>query len=159
MRFTNFAIIDPILSIAISIYLLIHVVKNLREIVLIFAEANDTNISELFMWLSHVGGVKNIHHLHIWKINEATTCATLHVVTNSPTVSIKKQIKSIFNKYGISHVTVEFESEDEDCQEKECNLHLNKHTHNNCCHHHHSKQITENKIKQPVKLPKWEMEI
>jgi hypothetical protein len=58
----------------------------------------------------------------------------MHIVTNSVTKELKNEIRNKLNEQGISHTTLEFESEFEKCGCKTCRTEVAKvHRH----HHHH----------------------
>lgn len=133
MRFTDFKLIDPILSIAVSIYIFIHAFSHLKEALDLFLEKIPENISvdEIKAHLTEIDGVLDVHHIHIWSIDGNQNYATMHVVTNGEHTAIKKAVKEELKEHGIVHATLELESENERCEDEDC------HTHNHCDHHHH----------------------
>lgn len=133
MRFTDFKLIDPILSIAVAIYIFIHAFSHLKEALDLFLEKIPENISvdEIKAHLTEIDGVLDVHHIHIWSIDGNQNYATMHVVTNSEHTAIKKAVKEELREHGIVHATLELESENERCEDEDC------HTHNHCGHHHH----------------------
>lgn len=141
MKFTNISIIDPIMSICVAGYICFNAIHNILEVLSIFLEKAPNNISidELKKHLFHIKGVIDIHHLHIWKLNETTSCATLHVVVKKQNKEIKDKIREEFKEHNIAHVTIELELENEECENKDCCIdkEINNHTHSHCHHHHH----------------------
>ena len=137
MQFTDFYLLDPILSIVVAIFILINVIKNLKEIldILLIKTPKNIDISEIKEHVLNIEGVKEIHHLHFWSTDGENNYATLHVVANEYSDKIKNAVKKELNEHGIFHVTIEMETSSENCLEKECviNSHHNKH----CVHHHH----------------------
>ena len=136
MRFTDISIIDPILSIGVATFILIHALKNFKEIIDLFLEKtpSNVNITELKEHLLKKENVKNVHHVHIWSIDGYNNYATMHVVTNGDSQKVKQAVKEELKEHGISHTTVEIEGIDEVCKDDECkvnNNHLGGH------HHHH----------------------
>ena len=133
MRFTDFKLIDPILSIAVAIYIFIHAFSHLKEALDLFLEKIPENISvdEIKAHLTEIDGVLDVHHIHIWSIDGNQNYATMHVVTNSEHTAIKKAVKEELKEHGIVHATLELEGENEHCEDEDC------HTHNHCGHHHH----------------------
>lgn len=58
--------------------------------------------------------VKNIHHIHLWKMNDNDTHFEAHIEVDDMLVSktdkIQKQIEQKLNdKYEINHITFQFE--------------------------------------------------
>lgn len=123
IKIYNLTIIDPILSILITIYILFHVYKYIKEVFDIFMEKvpdniniNDIkkNIEEKFEM------IKNIHHIHVWSLDGVNNYMTLHVELNEDInkddlIKLKQDIKKELNKTGINHVTLEFDYFGEKC--------------------------------------------
>ena len=135
MKFTDISILDPILSIGVSIFIFIHALKNMQEIINIFLGKTPKNISiqEIKEHLSSIKGVKDIHHIHVWSIDGYSNYATMHVVYDENEKNIKSSIKEELKEHGINHVTVELETEEEHCEEENCNVEINdkkNHKHN-----------------------------
>lgn len=137
MRFTDFKILDPLMSIGVAIFILINALKTLKEVIDLFCEKlpNGIQIDEIKEHLVHIDGVIDVHHIHIWSLDGNTNYATMHIVTNENTKEIKNKIKEELEEHGISHSTLEFETEDEICQDTECKIIHHHHSHSH--HHHH----------------------
>ena len=136
MKFTDFALIDPIMSVCVAVFILLNAIKNMSEIIDIFLERTPRNINmeEIKKHIGEIENVIDIHHIHIWSIDGQNNCATLHVVTNTDSCEIKEKIREELSEHGICHVTIETEKENENCHEKNCNSVFKKlHEH----HHNH----------------------
>lgn len=137
MKFTNWYIIDPILSIGVSIFILTNCVKNLRQIGELFLMKTPKNISisKLTEHIEKIDGVMGVHHIHIWSIDGEIHCASLHLVLQDFDEKIKGKVKEELKEHGISHIVIEMESPMQVCDEMICDI--NRHTHVcNHCHHH-----------------------
>ena len=134
MRFTDISIIDPVLSIAVALFIFVSAIKNLKETIDIFLEKSPCDVEEIKEHLMEIDGVKDIHHIHIRTIDGVTNFATLHAVTDRDAKTIKDLIKSEMAEHGISHTTVEIEGVDEVCEETLCKTESHHHHHH---HHHH----------------------
>ena len=136
MRFTDFKILDPIMSIGVAIFILINAIKTLKEVIDLFCEKIPNGIStdEIKHHLLEIDGVIDVHHIHIWSIDGHSNYATMHIVTNSETTEIKHKVKEELEEHGISHSTLELETENENCSDKECKV---EHHHSHSHHHHH----------------------
>lgn len=134
IKFTDFYIIDPILSILVSIFIIINVVKNLKEITDIFLikTPKSIDIDEIIEHVKKIEGVKGVHHVHFWTIDGQMNCATMHVVVKEINSSIKTKVKEELKEHGISHVTIDMEKKDEICTELTCEMKRQE-----CCHHQH----------------------
>ena len=62
--------------------------------------------------------------------------ATLHIVTSSDPVAIKKAVKEELLEHGISHTTVEIETPEEECEDLTCHPNHTEHSHHHGHHHH-----------------------
>ena len=136
MRFTDFALIDPIMSIGVAVFILVHAIKNLKEAIDLFLEKtpHGITIQEMREHIAQLEGVLDVHHIHIWSMDGQAHYATMHIVTNADAHQIKEKIRAEAWEHGISHVTLELESEGEPCHEKNCSVTF---TANALCHHHH----------------------
>ena len=136
MRFTDIKIIDPILSIAVAIFILINALKTLKNIVDVFLEKTPDNIDieEIKEHLLEIKGVKDVHHIHVRSIDGYTNYATMHIVAGDDFKEIKHNVKEELEKHGIEHTTIELEEESEKCESERCEVKKSNHSHN---HHHH----------------------
>lgn len=136
MNFTDIKIIDPIMSIGVALFILINTLKNLKQILDLFLEKTpqNINIEKLKEHLQEIDGVNDIHHIHVWSMDGYNNYATMHIVTKSNNIKkIKEEIREELAEHGICHAILE--TEDEACEDVECNpnLHIEEGHH----HHHH----------------------
>ena len=138
MKFTDFKIIDPVMSIAVAIFILINALSNMKEILSLFFEKvpENINVEELEEHILGIEGVLGLHHIHIWSIDGQRIFATMHIVTNQNSQEIKKKVRSELSEHGISHATLELEKENENCGEEHCHQETH-HSHHHHHHHHH----------------------
>ena len=136
MRFTDFALIDPIMSIGVAVFILINAIKNLKEAVELFLEKtpHGVDVKEIKEHITEIDGVLDVHHIHIWSMDGQANYATMHIVTDSDAHKMKDQIRAELREHGINHVTLELETSGEHCHEKYCHVENSK---TSCCHHHH----------------------
>ena len=137
MRFTDWAFIDPALSLALSVFIGINALKNLKRVLDIFLEKTPKEIDpeEITHHLVQIPGVESIHHLHIWSMDGYRHSATLHAVVTGEYGPVKQAIKEELAEHGIAHATVELERPGEHCEAPCC--HPAAHTHHHHHHHHH----------------------
>jgi cation diffusion facilitator family transporter len=85
MMFIDQPVLDPILSIAISIWVLYNVYSNLKSTFKIFLQAipDGVDIDELTQLIESLDEVESIHDLHVWTMDGNYHVMTLHVVTSS----------------------------------------------------------------------------
>jgi len=139
MYFTDFALIDPIMSIGIAIFILFNASKNLLEIVSLFLEKTPKGISvsEITKHIYDIDGILNVHHIHIWSLDGEINYATMHIVTNDDFHEVKQKVRETLKEHNIFYVTLELETEGEECEEHECRPHVKSHSHGHGHHHHH----------------------
>ena len=125
--FFNWLILDPILSLAIALYISINAFKNLKSVSGIFLQGipENINLKHIEQEILSLEEVTEVHDFHLWSMDGEYNILTLHaVVDESKTVeelkSIKQMIKEIATKNHIQHVTLEFESSAEDCALEDC---------------------------------------
>lgn len=113
--FTGLYIIDPIISIGLSLFILPRAWSLMKRVVNILMEGVPPNISyeEVKKSILEVKGVIGIFDLHLWTITSGFDAMTAHVVISdiSKSQSILKEITSILeNKYKITHNTIQLET-------------------------------------------------
>ncbi len=114
--FANIYWVDPALTILISVYILkesFEILKQALKIVLM-ASPPDISLSNIKKSLESINGVENIHHVHIWQLDENDVHFEAHAETPdlkiSQTDKILTEIKSVLKEeYGVNHVTIQFE--------------------------------------------------
>ena len=134
MNFTDIKIIDPIMSIAVSLFIFINSFKNLKKVLDLFLEKTPDNIDidELREHLLKIKDVDDIHHIHVWSIDGFNNYATMHIVSKSKDIEkTKKEIRKELKEHNICHAILE--TEDEMCDDLDCHVELNGID----CHHHH----------------------
>lgn len=136
MRFTDISLIDPLMSVGVAIFILVHAVENMREVLWVLLERapRGIDVETVRSHLMKLDGVKDVHHIHIWTIDGEYHAATVHVVADGDFHGIKEKIKAELAEHGIAHTTVETESPDEDCHGMVCTPQPAAALHH---HHHH----------------------
>jgi cobalt-zinc-cadmium efflux system protein len=126
--FTNWVLIDPILSIFVCVLILFSTIRLLRESFLVLMEGAPTHIntSEVEQAIKHTAGVCAVHDLHIWALTSGTILLTAHVIVADPKYwpdiidTLRDTIQKTFN---ITHVTLQIEDSNQinsciDCNNK-----------------------------------------
>jgi len=128
MLFVDLPILDPILSIAITIWVFTNIYRNLRDTfkVLMQEVPQNIDVDNLLLKITQMPSVVNVHDFHLWSLDGERNIMTLHVVTANSTTSahilkIKQEIKELAHSFNVDHVTLEFEDENEsgDCEFKD----------------------------------------
>ena len=139
IKFTDIAILDPLLSIGVATFILVTAVKNLRQPLSLFLEKTpqSVNIHEVKNRLRQIDGVLDVHHVHVWSMDGYRNYATMHIVTNDATHDIKEKVREELRKHGVTHATLELEEPGEPCHEKYCHVECNDLSGHHHHHHHH----------------------
>jgi cobalt-zinc-cadmium efflux system protein len=117
IHFFNLFWIDPLVTFLLGIYLL-------RETFLILKEAIDIlmqstpyglDLNEVKSALEAIPDIDNIHHVHVWNLNDQDIQFECHIDLKSDIrISETEEIQDIvhdvlLNKFNINHVTVQYE--------------------------------------------------
>jgi len=125
LYFKDIQILDPILAILITFYIMIHIIRNIKETLPIFLQAAPNNvdiniIEEKILEIEHIGSA---HHIHVWSLDGENTIFSAHLVadknlTPGQYAELKQNVKDLIQHYGIYHSTVEIELPEEACRMK-----------------------------------------
>ncbi len=105
---------DTLLTLLIAGYVLYQAATLLPKVIHVLMEGSpgDIDIDAVIEVMTQVEGVSNIHHLHLWQLDEHKNALEAHVVIDdfSKIESIKAALKKgLAEKYAITHSTLEFE--------------------------------------------------
>ncbi|MBE6956862.1 MAG: cation transporter [Ruminococcaceae bacterium] len=139
MHFTDLAIIDPVMSMGVAVFILVHAVKNLTVSFtpLLERTPGGVDIAQLKARLEQLDGVLDVHHVHLWTLDGQTNCATLHLVTDADPHPIKLAARQVLAEFHIGHATLELEVPGEDCPAVQCPTVSAQGHHHHHHHHHH----------------------
>ncbi len=139
MRFTDFWLLDPVLSIALAVFIGINAARALIEVINIFLLKMPNGIcpEEIKEHLMEIEGVKDIHHLHINSLDGSRHAATLHVIIEGDASKIKAEIREELAEHSVIHAVIETEGPDESCESLECTAYSELESEHSHHHHHH----------------------
>jgi len=116
-------VLDPLLSILITAYILFNVLRNLRQTFMLFLQAvpEDIDLGELQRRLGALPHVRSTHHTHVWSMDGAHHVLTTHIVVDSATTKtqvslLREDVAKLCAEYEFAHTTVEIEWDDEECR-------------------------------------------
>jgi cobalt-zinc-cadmium efflux system protein len=115
--------VDPLVTMLVSIYLIRETWLIVREAVDILMQSSaDIDYAQLKRDIESIPGVVNIHHVHTWRSDERTVYLEGHVDLCDMMLSETSEIygaivRLLEDKYGISHATIQFETDR--CADKE----------------------------------------
>lgn len=139
MRFTDLAVIDPIMSIGVAVFIFINAIGNLKEAVDLFLEKapRDIDVEEIREHVAQIDGVLGVHHIHVWSMDGQHNYATMHLVVNGDWKQIKERVREELREHGIGHATLEPEAEGEHCDREQCHVEFDIASGHHHHHHHH----------------------
>ena len=116
IKFTGWALIDPILSVVIGLVILKGAYDLVRESADVLLEATPDGIEgrRVEQALRQVPGVREVHHVHIWSLSSGIHALSAHVVIDDQMTSdsdgLLAEIHRLLQRdFGIVHSTVQFE--------------------------------------------------
>jgi len=120
----DWPILDPLLSLAFTAFILVNVVRNLDRTARLFFQGSpdpalERTIAAQLRALDHVVG---IHHLHLWSLDGERHVLTAHLDVDEPISNaiqhrIKAQVAEILAPYRLAHSTIEIEQAEEPCRD------------------------------------------
>lgn len=125
MMFFDVPLLDPILSLAITSFILFNVYKNLKSAFIIILQGvpENINLHEIRKKLLALNGVKDVHDLRVWTMDGLYNVLTLHVVTNEQSLQqsdlLKKEVRHELQHLNVAHTTIEMETSDHHCEMKD----------------------------------------
>ncbi|MFQ6613530.1 MAG: cation diffusion facilitator family transporter [Fidelibacterota bacterium] len=122
--FWNITWVDPLLTVLISAYIIREsylILKAALDIVLM-ASPSHVSIKDINRALLGVEGINNVHHVHLWQLDEQDIHFEAHLdITDrlvSETEPLSKTIATLLHdRFEITHVTIQFECDS--CNPKE----------------------------------------
>ncbi len=124
MCLTGWTLLDPLLSVGVSLFVIIKAIGSLRDTLSVLAEGTPAAIvcETLAADLTAVDGVRNVHHLHVWSLDGIHHAATLHAVIDGDASNAKARMRAVLKAHDITHVTLETESPEECCEQPFCRV-------------------------------------
>ena len=124
LLFVDWPILDPLLSIGFTLFILVNVLRNLWATLKLFIQATPDKetyrqVADTLLELPHVA---DLHHLHFWSLDGEEHVLTVHLVLTKnldieARSDLKQRIDNVLAPYALSHTTVELEDPDEACRD------------------------------------------
>jgi len=115
-------IIDPLLSIGISLFVLWNVGRNLSRVAKVFLQAVPASfdLAQFEEEIKQLPKVGDTHHTHVWSLDGESHVLSAHVVmtanaSRKEIVELKKRVRERLNPTDFVHVTIDVELEGEEC--------------------------------------------
>lgn len=124
LQFVEWPLLDPLLSVVFTLFILFNVVKHVIHTVKLFLQANPDSdkqvaIRTALLDLEHV---KALHHVHFWSLDGASHVLTAHLVLDQRIEAngiqqLKEQVARALTPFNLDHTTIEFEFPGETCRD------------------------------------------
>lgn len=124
LMFFNWPILDPLLSILFTLFILFNVIKNTSVTIKIFLQSSPDGeilqtIQDKLTALKHV---KAIHYLHLWSLDGERHVLSAHLeladmISADEQLELKKKIQSELIEFSLVNTTIEFEMPNEVCRD------------------------------------------
>ncbi len=116
----DWRLVDPLITLLISGYILWHAGREVGPVVrvLMLGAPQDTDLNDVVAGLRAIKGVEDLHHLHLWRMQEHETALEAHVVLSqgAQAQEVKARIKAhLADCFAIRHCTLELEALDAAC--------------------------------------------
>ena len=115
MKFYEIYWIDSVLTLVIALYLVwvgFDLLKDSFHVLMLFAPEN-IPIQDIVKEVQKLEQIKNVHHVHVWQLNEDETHFEAHVdfnenITLSQFDEVLNEIEELlFHKFNINHVNIQ----------------------------------------------------
>jgi len=115
MKYYQMYWVDPALTMAIALYLIYMGYDLLKEStrVLMLFTPNTIHVQKIVETIGKIEPIKNVHHVHIWQLNEDEVHLEAHVDFSKDIrisefdVILDKIEEEMYHKYGINHVNIQ----------------------------------------------------
>ena len=113
MLFADVSILDPLLSVLITVWVGINAARNLKRTMDVFLQAvpDDVDVDALCEMACGVEGVVDLRHVHVWSQEGEHHVLTGHLVVDCDSLeraeTLREQVRRELRDAGIEHVTLE----------------------------------------------------
>jgi cobalt-zinc-cadmium efflux system protein len=120
IRFTGWSWVDPILAVAIGLWVLPRTWILLRDTTNVLLEGVPSGMSlpEIRAAITKLPGVGGLHDLHIWSMSNDEVSATMHVTLTeqADADAVRAAVaRLLHDSYGIEHSTIQTEGPEAEC--------------------------------------------
>lgn len=143
IRFTGWQVIDPVLSVAIAVFIAFGAWQVLEECLHILMESvpRGLDLPHLLTDLKGIEGVEDVHDLHVWCLAQGMTSLSCHLVIQEAEVPHSMKIvercnQLLADRYQIAHTTIQAEADHCSPDSPHCSLSFVQPTHEPHDHDH-----------------------
>ena len=125
IHFTGWLSADPIASLLTTLLIIRGAWRLVRESVDILLESAPAHIdlAAVRTQMVAIPGIESVHDLHVWSVGPRMVAMSAHAIVRNPAAQqhVLEHVHDAMALFGISHVTVQLESQD--MAEREAHLH------------------------------------
>ena len=122
MSLWELPIIDPLLSIGISSFIIWNVFRNLKQVARVFLQTVPENFDliEFEKKVSEIPNVVSTHHTHVWSLDGEKHVFSTHLVVTKECdeqsiLEAKQHVHALLDPEKFTHITIEVEHEGKSC--------------------------------------------
>jgi cobalt-zinc-cadmium efflux system protein len=122
MYFKEWYILDPLISIGITLFILFNILKKLKDTILVFLQTvpKEMDLEKIINSFLAIDQVIDTHHTHIWSLDSEYHVLTTHlVVEENVTLEeynlIKQKVRESCKEFNIEHLTIQIDHESDLC--------------------------------------------
>ncbi|MGI3169527.1 cation diffusion facilitator family transporter [Pseudooceanicola sp. C21-150M6] len=116
----DWRLIDPIVTLGIAAYILWHAGSEIMPVIriLMLGSPASPSAEEVIKDLRGIPGVLDVHHMHLWHMQEHETSLEAHIVQKDGTGDkVRQSVKTLLaERFHIHHSVIEIEPEAQACQ-------------------------------------------
>lgn len=125
MKYYNWFWVDSVLTLLIAFYLIVmgyDLLKNSFRVLMLFSP-EDVDLKEIREAISAFPEIKNVHHMHIWQLNEKENHLEAHIdfyedITLSQFDEILNKVEEVlYHQFRINHVNIQPEYQKDDAKD------------------------------------------
>ena len=124
LMFVEWPILDPILAIGFTLFILANVIRNVGTTLTLFLQGiPDQDLAkQIEDKLQSISEFERFHHLHLWSLDGESHVLTVHIELGADLSiedlrNLKRRLSNELAEFDLSHTTVEFELNDEPCRD------------------------------------------
>lgn len=124
LLFVDWPILDPLLAVVFTCFILFNITKHLKATVKIFFQAVPESLltQKINLALNKLPEIADIHHEHCWSLDGEHHVYTAHLLLREhldtgAQVELKHRIAETLKPFSLTHTTIELELPDEFCRD------------------------------------------
>ncbi|WP_105253834.1 cation diffusion facilitator family transporter [Pseudoalteromonas sp. T1lg75] len=124
LMFVDWPILDPILSILFTLFILVNVARNLVQTIRLFLQGTPDQQTQIRLaaLLVEPKEISTAHHVHYWSLDGEHHVLTAHLCLHeqlnaAEVMDLKQRLAHLLADFDLAHTTLEFEYPEEQCRD------------------------------------------